>query len=76
MPLTRFPTCPAEDTIIPRNDLLSKQERQAARAQKLAKMGLTPAHESWKESPSFARTQRPHRFGGIKTLVQTLTGRV
>ena len=74
-PLTRYPTCPAEDTILPRNDLLTKQERQAARAQKLAKMGFSSSGaDTWKESPAFARSQRQHRFG-LKTLVQSLTGR-
>ena len=75
MPLTRYPTCPPEDTILPRNELLTKQERQAARAQKLAKMGFSSG-EPWKESSTYARSQRPTRFGGIKTLVQSLTGRV
>ncbi|GJE97721.1 Ankyrin repeat protein [Phanerochaete sordida] len=72
-PLTRYPTCPAED--LPRNDLLTKQERQAARAQKLAKMGFSSSGtDTWKESPAYARNQRQHRFG-LKTLVQSLTGR-
>ena len=82
MPLTRYPTCPAEESIMPRHELLTKQERQAARAQKLAKMGFssTGAADTWKESTSFSRNQpqqqhRHHRFGGIKTLVQSLTGR-
>lgn len=76
MPLTRYPTCPAEEAIFPRNELLTKQERQAMRAQKLAKMGFSSNADAWKESPSYARsTQRNHRFGGIKTLVQSLTGR-
>lgn len=73
-PLTRYPTCPAED-IIPRNELLTRQERQAARAQKLAKMGFSSSGtDAWKESPAYARSQRQHKFG-LKTLVQSLTGR-
>ena len=83
MPLTRYPTCPAEESIMPRHELLTKQERQAARAQKLAKMGFSfTGADTRKESTSFSRNQqqhqqqqRHHRFGGIKTLVQSLTGR-
>lgn len=76
-PLARFPTCPAEDTLhelVPRKASLSTQARQAARAQKLAKMGFSSGGDTWRESSGLSRSQKP-RFGGIKTLVQSLTGR-
>lgn len=63
------PGQPYETPLPPR---LATKERHAARSQKLSKMGLPAPTDSWKESP---RVQRNHRFGGIKTLVQSLTGR-
>lgn len=77
-PLTRYPTCPTDDTynnLMPRKSTPTTQERQTARAQKLIKMGFTSAGEPWRESPGYSRSQR-QRFGGIKTLVQSITGRV
>ena len=85
-PLARHQTCPLEDSLnelVPRKASLSTQARQAARAQKLARMGFQAqagggggAGESWREASEFARgAHKQHRFGGIKTLVQSLTGR-
>lgn len=91
-PLARFPTCPTEDSF---NELVphksSSQARQAARAQKLAKMGFSSGGDTWREMSGYASVKSPgagaaggaaggggaqrHRFGGIKTLVQNLTGR-
>ena len=77
VPLARFPTCPTEDSL---NELVphksSTQARQAARAQKLAKMGFSSGGDTWRETSGYPgpRSQK-HRFGGIRTLVQNLTGR-
>ncbi|CAL1708048.1 unnamed protein product [Somion occarium] len=77
VPLSRFPTSPDNDTLfdaLPSERTLTKQEREVARANKLAKMGFSSGGDSWQGAGSFSRSQKP-RFGGIKTLVQTLTGK-
>ena len=73
-PLMRYPTCPVEETLGDRKGTLTVKERQAARAQKLAKMGFSSGGEPWREVSTYSRSNR-QRFGGIKTLVQSLTGR-
>lgn len=73
-PLTRYPTCPVEDTFDTRKGSLTVKERQAARAQKLVKMGFSSGGDPWREVSTMSRSNR-QRFGGIKTLVQSLTGR-
>ncbi|KAI0344512.1 hypothetical protein BDW22DRAFT_1343761 [Trametopsis cervina] len=79
VPLTRYQTCPTEDGGVGTSKVLrSGKERQAARAQKLAKMGFSSggSADTWREASTYS--QRPpqrHRFGGIKTLVQSLTGK-
>jgi len=55
----------------------NEQERQAARATKLVKMGFQTS-EAWQSQSGYPRGQtgsKHHRFGGIKTLVQSLKGK-
>ncbi|TCD67082.1 hypothetical protein EIP91_000595 [Steccherinum ochraceum] len=85
IPLSRYSTAPHDGF----NELgsrgLSKQEREVARANKLTKMGFSVstgsntnatgpngAGETWSGRSGHGHK---HRFGGIKTLVQSLTGK-
>ncbi|KAI0093448.1 hypothetical protein BDY19DRAFT_990083 [Irpex rosettiformis] len=81
VPLTRYQTCPTDDSYDFVNSARTVKERQVARAQKLAKMGFSGSGagvgvggEHWRDASSGSRVQRP-RFGGIKTFVQSLTGK-
>ncbi|KAI0785542.1 hypothetical protein C8Q75DRAFT_893756 [Abortiporus biennis] len=76
VPLSRYSSTPAHDSlcdVLPKK-VLSKQEREVARANKLVKMGFASGGETWQQSPRPAQTPPKHRFGGIRTFVQTLTG--
>lgn len=75
-PLTRYQTCPTEDSYDFGNSTRTVKERQAARAQKLTKMGFSGSGgDHWRDtSVAHTRTHR-QRFPGIKTLVQSLTGK-
>ncbi|OBZ67176.1 hypothetical protein A0H81_13022 [Grifola frondosa] len=73
-PLSRVSTAPLQDIMSERG--MSEQERQVARANKLAKMGLS-SYDSWPHAPygHVRGSSSKHLFGGIKTFVQTLTGK-
>ncbi|KAI0686859.1 hypothetical protein BC835DRAFT_1378339 [Cytidiella melzeri] len=78
-PLTRYQTCPTEDSYGYDSSARTPKERQTARAQKLAKMGFSGSGggDHFRETSAAAAYVRPQRqrFGGIKTLVQSLTGK-
>lgn len=75
VPLTRFQTCPTEDSYDFINSARTVKERQAARAQKLTKMGFSGSGaDHLRDTSNYSRPHR-QRFGGIKTLVQSLTGK-
>ncbi|EMD37599.1 hypothetical protein CERSUDRAFT_114247 [Gelatoporia subvermispora B] len=78
VPLTRIATAPAQDTFqdfIP-SRALTEQERQVARANKLAKMGFQSS-DTWQHTAAGnprGQSSSKHRFG-IKNLVQSLKGK-
>lgn len=74
VPLSRVSTAPAQESYIKRNRTLD-QERQAARATKLVKMGFAASPEPWANNtlpPSRSQPGGKHRFGGFKGFVQSL----
>ncbi|KAH8107835.1 hypothetical protein BXZ70DRAFT_912873 [Cristinia sonorae] len=79
VPLSRYSTAPNDGFEFEKT--LSKQEREMARASKLTKMGFAAAGVGGAGVPAEGWTGRSggggqkHRFGGIKTLVQSLTGK-
>jgi hypothetical protein len=75
VPLTRHQTCPVEDSFDDTSSPRYMKKRQVARAQKLAKMGFSGSGEPWREMSTYNSRPQRHRFGGIKTLVQSLTGK-
>lgn len=75
VPLTRHQTCPVEDSFDYASSSRNVKERQVARAQKLAKMGFSGGGEPWRETSTHINRPQRQRFGGIKTLVQSLTGK-
>ena len=83
MPLSRYSTTPddvfGDDRLGARGrGALTKEEREVARVSKLTKMGFAAgAGEAWQGGHSGGHSgsgKQRHRFG-IRTLVQSLTGK-